>query len=177
MSRWSLFFFVSLTFVLLVSGGDAGWVLSLRLSSPLWQTLGHLCFPCFVIPCLYNSHLFIKCCVSFISDVKGLKPFASLFHWIFSQKFWESSRSFFFFGKCERKLCVLFGQRFWFSPWNSPMDYIFCSFSLWPSGVFCDLLDKPLMRSWSNFSKLATTGKVHSCSKSSPLWFAGIPKP
>ncbi len=37
------------------------------------------------------------------------------------------------------------------------------------SGFFYDLLDESLLRSWSNFGRLATPGKVHHCSKFSPF--------
>ncbi len=37
------------------------------------------------------------------------------------------------------------------------------------SGFFYDLLDESSLRSWSNFGRPATTGKVHHCYKFSPF--------
>ncbi len=36
-------------------------------------------------------------------------------------------------------------------------------------GVFCDLLDESSLRSWGNFGRPATPGKVHHCSMFSPF--------
>ncbi len=92
------------------------------------------------------------------------------------------------FGKCETSLCVLFGQQ-WLLPWNSSMDAVFAqSLSYWwimntdlnwgkcglqffrcCSGFFYDLLDESSLRSWSNFGRTATPGKVHHCYKLSPF--------
>ncbi len=93
-----------------------------------------------------------------------------------------------FFSKCEMSLCVLFGQQ-WLLSWNSPMDAVFVQslsycwimntdlnwgnwslqFFRFCSGFFYDLLDESLLRSWSNFGRPATPGKVHHCSKFSPF--------
>ncbi len=93
-----------------------------------------------------------------------------------------------FFGKCERSLCVLFGQQ-WLLPWHFPMDAIFAqslsycwimntnhNWGKWGlqffrccSGFFYDLLDESSLRSWSNFGRPATPGKLHHCYKFSPF--------
>ncbi len=93
-----------------------------------------------------------------------------------------------FFGKCETSLCVVFGQQ-WLLPWNSPMDAVFAhslsycwimntdlNWGKWGlqffrccSGFFYDLMDESSLRSWSNFGRPATPGKVHHCYKFSPF--------
>ncbi len=93
-----------------------------------------------------------------------------------------------FFGKCEMRLCVLFGQQ-WLLPWNSLMDAVFAqslsycwiintelNWDKWGlqffrccSGFLYDLLDESSLRSWSNFGRPATSGKVHHCYKFSPF--------
>ncbi len=85
-------------------------------------------------------------------------------------------------------LCVLFGQQ-WLLPWTSPMDAVFAqslsycwimntdlNWGKWGlqffrccSGFFYDLLDESSLRSWSNFGRPATPGKVHHCYKFSPF--------
>ncbi len=85
-------------------------------------------------------------------------------------------------------LCVLFGQQ-WHLSWNSPMDAVFAqslsycwimntdlNWGKWGLQFFrcCSrflyyLLDDSSLRSWSNFGRSATPGKVHHCSKFSPF--------
>ncbi len=88
-----------------------------------------------------------------------------------------------------QKACVfIFGQR-WILPCKSPMDAVFAqslsycwimnadpNWGKWGlqffrccSGIFYDLLDESSLRSWSNFGRPATPGKVHHCSKFSPF--------
>ncbi len=99
-----------------------------------------------------------------------------------------------FFGKCERSLCVLFGQQ-WLLPWHFPMDAIFAqslsycwimntnhNWGKWGlqffrccSGFFYDLLDESSLRSWSNFGRPATPGKLHHCYNSFlHLWIMAL---
>ncbi len=98
-----------------------------------------------------------------------------------------------FFGKCETRLCVLFGQQ-WLLPWNFLIDAVFAqrlsycwimntdfNWGKWGlrffrccSGFFYDLLDESLLRSWSNFGRPATPGKVHHCSKFLHLWILAL---
>ncbi len=92
------------------------------------------------------------------------------------------------FGKCETSLCVVFGQQ-WLLPWKLSHGCCFCPVSFlllnhehWPKwgkwglqffrcyfGFFYDLLDESSLRSWSNFGRPATPGKVHHCHKFSPF--------
>ncbi len=93
-----------------------------------------------------------------------------------------------FSGKTEMSFYVLFAQqRFW--SWNSAMQAIFAqslsyggvmntdlNWGKWGlqffrccCGVFCDLLDESSLRSWGNFGRPATPGKVHHCSMFSPF--------
>ncbi len=92
-------------------------------------------------------------------------------------------------GKCETSHCVLFGQQ-WLFPWNSPMDVVFAQsfsycwiintdlnwskwglqfFRCYSGGFFYDLLDGSLLRTWSNFGRPATPGKIHHCYTFSPF--------
>ncbi len=93
-----------------------------------------------------------------------------------------------FSGKTETSLYVLFAQQRFLS-WNSAMQAIFAqSLSyggvmntdlIWGKGglqffrccceVFCDLLDESSLRSWGNFGRPATPGKVHHCSMFLPF--------
>ncbi len=135
--------------------------------------------------------LFIKTCVSFMPNVTGHTP-SKKFNFClispqdcFSISLGDNQN---ILGKFEMSLCVLFGQQ-WLLPWNSPMDAIFVqslshcwiinidlSLGKWGlqffrccSGFFYDLLDESLLRSWINFGRSTTPGKVHHCSKFSPF--------
>ncbi len=140
--------------------------------------------------CWYDV-LFMKCCVGFMPGVMGHTPSKKFNFCLISPqnicpKFLGIIKI--FFGKCETSLCVLFGQQ-WLLPWNSPMDAVLPSLFLivesWTLTLieasepcssldvvllfFYDLLDESLLRSWGNFGRLATPGKVHHCSKFSPF--------
>jgi len=132
--------------------------------------------------CWYDV-LFLKCGVIFTPDVMGHTPskkiqLLSRQSTVFSQKSWGSL-------KCFLAKFVLFAQQ-WFSSWNSAMQAIFLPYGgvmntdlnwgRWGlqffgscSGVFCDLLDESLLRSWGNFGQPDTPGKVHHCSMFSPF--------
>ncbi len=134
--------------------------------------------------------LFMKSFVGFTADVTGHEPSKKFnFCLISPQNICPSlGDNQDIFGKCETSLCVLFGQQ-WLLPWNSPMDAIFAqslsycwimntdlNWGKWGlqffrccSGFFYDLLDESLLRSWSNFGRPGTPGKVHHCSKFSPF--------
>ncbi len=74
--------------------------------------------------------LFMKFCVGFTPDVTGHKPSKKLnFCRISPQNICPKFLGIIkiFFGKCERSLCVIFGQQ-WHLPWNSPMDAVFAQF-------------------------------------------------
>ncbi len=140
--------------------------------------------------CWYDV-LFMRCCVGFTSDVTGHTPSKKLnFCLISPQNICPKVLGIIkiFFDKCETSLCVLFGRQ-WLLPRSSPMDAVFArSFSYcwimntelnwgkWVlqlfrccSGFFYDLLDESSLRSWSNFGRTATSGKVHHCYKFSPF--------
>lgn len=64
------------------------------------------------------------------------------------------------------------GCQFWHfllivQPWNLNLDWGKRSlqFFWYSCGLFCDLLEDSLINSWSHFWTLATTGKVHHCSR------------
>ncbi len=140
--------------------------------------------------CWYDV-LFMKCCVGFTPDVMGHAPskkfnFCSISPQNICPKVLGIIKV--FLGKCETNLCVLFGQQ-WLLPWNSPMDAVFAqslsycwimntdlNWGKWGlqffrccSAFFYDLLDESSLRSWSNFGRPATPGKVHHCYKFSPF--------
>ncbi len=140
--------------------------------------------------CWYDV-LIMKCCFGFTPDVTGHTPSKKCnFCRISSQNICPKVLGIIniHFGKCETSLCVLFGQQ-WLLPWNSPMDAVFAqslsyrwimnidlNWGKWGlqffrccSGFFYDLLDESALRSWSNFGRPATPGKVHHCSKFSPF--------
>ncbi len=138
--------------------------------------------------CWYDV-LFLKCCVTFTPDVMGHTP-SKNFCLVSPQSIFPKVLGIIkmFSGKTETSLYVLFAQQ-WFSSWNSAMQAIFAqslsyggvmntdlNWGKWGlqffrccCGVFCDLLDELSLRSWSNFGRPATPGKVHHCSMFSPF--------
>ncbi len=121
--------------------------------------------------CWYGV-LFMKSCVGFMPDVTGHTPSKKFnFCRISPQNICPKVLGIIkiLFGKCETRLCVLFGQQ-WLLPWNSPMDAVFAQslsycwivntdlnwgklslqFFRCCSGFFYDLLDELSLCSWSN---------------------------
>ncbi len=132
-----------------------------------------------MIDCWYDV-LFMKCGVGFTPGVKGHTPSKkfNLCH-ISPQNICPKVLRI-----IKTSLFVLFGQQ-WLLPWNSPMDAVFAqslsyswvkntdlNWGKWGllffrccSEFFYDLLDELSLRSWSNFGRPDTPGKVHQCSK------------
>ncbi len=140
--------------------------------------------------CWYDV-LFLKCCVTFTPDVMGHTPSKKLnFCFVSPQSIFPKVLGIIkmFSGKTETSFYVLFAQQR-FSSWNSAMQAIFAqslsyggvmntdlNWGKWGlqffrccCGVFCDLLDESSLRSWGNFGRPATPGKVHHCSMFSPF--------
>ncbi len=140
--------------------------------------------------CWYDV-LFLKCCVTFTPDVMGHTPSKKFnFCLVSPQSIFPKVLGIIkkLSGQTEMSFYVLFAQqRFW--SWNSAMQAIFAqslsyggvmntdlNWGKWGlqffrccCGVFCDLLDESSLRSWGNFGRPATPGKVHHCSMFSPF--------
>ncbi len=143
--------------------------------------------------------LFLKCCVTFTPDVMGHTPSKKFnFCLVSPQSIFPKVLGIIkmFSGKTEISFYVLFAQQR-FSSWNSAMQAIFSqslsyggvmntdlNWGKWGlqffrcfCGVFCDLLDESSLRSWGNFGRPATPGKVHHYSMFSPFVDnCGVPK-
>ncbi len=155
----------------------------------LWQVIQVLELqssprPSHMFDCWYDV-LFMKFCVGFTLDLMGHAHFKKFNFCLISP---QNISSKYFFGKCETSLCVLFGLQ-WLLPWNSLMDAAFAqslsycwititdlNWGKWGlqffrccSGFIYDLLDESALRSWSNFDRPATPGKIHHCSMFSPF--------
>ncbi len=162
----------------------------------LWQVIQVLKLQSSPRPSHYHHHVWLLVWWSFYeivgctSDVTGHTPSKKFnFCCISPQSIFPKVLGIIkiFFGKCETSLCVLFGQQ-WLLPWNSPMDAVFAqslsycwimntdlNWGKWGlqffrccSWFFYDLL-WVVVRSWSNFGRPATPGKIHHCYKFSPF--------
>ncbi len=105
--------------------------------------------------------------------------FVSSVHRVFSQKSWGSSRC--FLAKLRRAfMFFLLSSGFRLGtlscrPYGGVMNTDL-NWGKWGlqffrccCGVCCDLLDESSLRSWGNFGRPATPGKVHHCSMFSPF--------
>ncbi len=135
--------------------------------------------------------LFMKCFVGFMPDVTEHAPSKKFNFCLISQQNicpkLLGTIKIFFWQMWDEPL-----GSFWSAvalSWNSPMDAVFgqslsycwimnteLNWGNWGlqlfrccSGFFYDLLDESSLRSWSNFGRPATPGKVHHCYKFSPF--------
>ncbi len=111
----------------------------------LWQVVQVLKLQGSPRPSHYHHHVwllvwcyfFMKCCVGFPPDVTGHTPsYCPISPQNICPKVLGIIKI--FFGKCERSLCVLFGQQ-WLFPWHSPMDAVFVQ-----SLSYCWIMDTDL---------------------------------
>jgi len=110
--------------------------------------------------------------------------FVSSVHRVFSQKSWGSSRC--FLAKLRRAfMFFLLSSGFRLGTHKPFLPSLFLMVESWTltlteasealqffrccCGVFCDLLDESSLRSWGNFGRSATPGKVHHCSMFLPF--------
>ncbi len=130
--------------------------------------------------CWYDV-LFMKCWVGFTPDLMGHTPskmlnFVSSVHRIFAQKSWDNQ--YIFWQMWDEPLCTFGKQWIWLGnlPWIPFLPSLFLIVESWTltlteaseacsSGFFYE----SSLRSWSNFGRPASPGKVHHCSKFSPF--------
>ncbi len=148
------------------------------------------CFFFFVMFDCWYDVLFMKCCVGFTSDVTGhtfqkVKLLSHQSTEYLPKSLWDNQDI--FWQMWDEPLCsfwsaVAFALELSHECHFCPVSFLLLNheqdlnWGKWGlqffrccSGFFYDLLDESSLRSWSNFGRLATPGKVHHCSKFSPF--------
>ncbi len=141
--------------------------------------------PCLTVGMMF---FFMKCCVGFMPDVTGHAP-SKKFNFCLSPQnicpkvlgiikiFWQMWDEPLFFlvssGFCLGTLPLMpfLPSLSYYWIMNTDLNWGKWGLQLFRccSGFFYDLLDESSLRSWINFGRPATSGKVHHCSKFSPF--------